>query len=214
VNEKSWPVTVVMAERCGVCAGDREDQHPGHSFVPGPIPLPVPESEVRLAKELKTSIHRGGQDQLEVAATHSSGATVTVWAWRNPAATVARQHGYTGVGADEWVAVVEAAGVALGRVLCPHVDLQAYAGVARLTEREPSAREPLPPAIGYQGDIRVWCVDCGEPMVFVGDLPLGMSPAHPSTSYDRCTLSAPLRPASMDERWGQNRPGVSIRRVQ
>lgn len=214
MSTKSVPVTVVMAERCGVCSGDREDipEHgdEGHEFVLGPRASRPPGTFMKERVEFADA--RGKQDRLIVHASHPSGAEVEVWAWRHGAATAARQAGFQQkFDVEEWWPVTEAAAVAIGRMMCPHVALAAHANVVRLLNREPSEQDPIPQAAGFHVDQRVWCADCGETFVFGGDLPVGMSPAYPTVSVDRCTLFAPLRPASADERWGQNRPGFGVR---
>lgn len=106
----------------------------------------------------------------------------------------------------------DGAHVALARLACPHVATQAFCAVARIVADGALETDALPPATGFQLDVRVWCTDCGERFVFVGDqLPVGLSPAHPTVDVEGTTLCAPLRPRLYPESWGLDQPAWGVR---
>jgi hypothetical protein len=93
---------------------------------------------------------------------------------------------------------------------CPHVDFNVYAEVNRLVDHDPEQGQ-IAPATGYQVDLKVSCRDCDEPFVWVGPMPVGLSPGEPRVSVDGTELRAPLRPSSEGSAFGLNRPGFGIR---
>jgi hypothetical protein len=106
--------------------------------------------------------------------------------------------------------LVDGAAVALARRACPHVDHQVCCRVVRFTDSPDGSA--LPAATGFQMEVRVWCSDCGERFLIVGDqLPVGMSPAQPTVDVEGATLLVPLRPLLAGEGWGLDRPGFQVR---
>jgi hypothetical protein len=93
---------------------------------------------------------------------------------------------------------------------CPHVDFDVLAVVHRFVERDPAQGE-IPPATGFTVDLKVECRDCHEPFVWVGRMPIGVSPGEPRVSVDGTELHAPIRPASAGAAFGLNRPGFGVR---
>ena len=76
-------------------------------------------------------------------------------------------------------------------VPCIHDNFECHLGVNRLLSDE----EML---VGYAVDIDIECADCGIPFEFVG-LPLGRSPAHPTSDPFRHELRAPITPCTDGE---------------
>jgi hypothetical protein len=93
---------------------------------------------------------------------------------------------------------------------CPHVDFDVFAEVHRHVDRDPKQGEILS-ATGFHVDLKVCCRDCGESFVWVGRMPIGVSPGEPRVSVDGTELRAPIRPASAGSAFGLNRPGFGIR---
>jgi hypothetical protein len=93
---------------------------------------------------------------------------------------------------------------------CPHVDFDVVAEVNRFVDREPE-QEQIPPASGYSVDLKVCCKDCREPFVWVGPMPIGVSPGEPRVSVDGTELRAPIRPSSAGTAFGLNLPGFGVR---
>lgn len=87
---------------------------------------------------------------------------------------------------------------------CPHDAIETGVEFYRLT-----ASDTDPTTVGYRADIRVRCGNCGDQFRWTG-LPLGSSPAHPTSSLDQTVLSAPLRPAGADPDFGLGLPGVGV----
>lgn len=71
---------------------------------------------------------------------------------------------------------------------CPHMNFKTMARVGRLTDGDDGE------VVAYAVDLKVWCVDCGEQFEWMG-LPGGVSPDHPTVSFDRLELRAPIRPS-------------------
>lgn len=197
----------VVVERCGTCGVAKSEKCQGHGWAPMRWPELPPAKDVDVSSEYVEPAH-GTPGEIRARATHRpTGKFGYAKLVRSPAEHMRRYPSSV-----EVEPVVAFARLLLARQLCPHVDQQVWAGVARLLEQDPSEQEPMPPATGYHLDIRVWCADCGEPFVFVGDrLPLGLSPAHPTVDVEGTTLSAPLRPGQYPEDWGLNRPGYGVR---
>jgi hypothetical protein len=86
---------------------------------------------------------------------------------------------------------------------CEHEDFEAVVEVNRVTKVEGG------PVTGYSADIRVRCLNCGEPFRWTG-LRAGLSPARPMCSIDETVLVAPLRPASADPDFGMGLPGYAV----
>lgn len=86
---------------------------------------------------------------------------------------------------------------------CEHPDFAAHVEVNRLTSTEGG------PVTGYTADIKVNCIECGEPFRWTG-LQAGASPRRPMCSVDETELRAPLRPASSDPDFGIGLPGFAI----
>lgn len=228
MNEFGWPVLSVMEERCKHC-GVPADEFPhqevdgevgpaGHVFERIPFPE-IDDAAVEVGGELIPERGGRGYDRLVATATYRgdrpdlAGVSVSVWKFREKMRFpgMASQLDFTGT-PEEWAPVMRAAKVALARRVCPHVDTVVGAGVARIVADGALERDALPPATGFQLDLRVWCTDCGEPFVFVGDrLPVGMSPAYPTVTPAGTELSAPLRPLLYPEWWGRDRPGWGVR---
>lgn len=89
---------------------------------------------------------------------------------------------------------------------CPHESFDVVVEVNRLSKDDGG------PINAYSADIRVECMDCGEPFRWIG-IPAGQSGAHPMCSVDETELRAPLRPASSDPDFGLGIPGFAIRQV-
>lgn len=196
------PAAAVLDDMCRVCGDHEMEKHEGHKFRAFPRPqLPI---DVDVAFQRTTWLEDGAlraRVRGWVAGSDEKFAA-SVWLW----STAQDDKGSE----PEWNVLEDAVRVQLARLLCPHVDHQAYAGMARLTEEDASVA--LPPAIGYHLDVRVWCTDCGEPFVFVGDdLQVGMRPDMPTVDVFGTTLAAPMRPRSTPEGWGRDRPGYVAR---
>lgn len=86
---------------------------------------------------------------------------------------------------------------------CPHEDFWADVAVQRLTEVEGG------PVTAFYAEIKVKCVQCGEPFCFRG-VPLGLSQLAPTMSFDGTELSAPIHPMS-DPTIGIGTLGFSVR---
>lgn len=198
-------------ERCAHCGGDDPKGCVAHRFEPMPWPVLPAEAEMKVTTEYREpfGLPRGaGGKVIAVAKYLPDGTTVMAVRVRTDAEHATRSYPSTA----EVERVAQVARLLLARQLCRHVDQQVWAGVARITDVEPTELQPMPPTVGYQMDIRVWCSDCGEPFVFVGDqLPVGMSPAHPTVDVEGTTLSAPLRPIQYPEWWGLDRTGYQVR---
>lgn len=210
MSEEKRPVypPAGVIERCGHCGADVQDEHPGHGFEAQTWPALPAEADVEFRSDVFRAVDDRG-DKLTVDARHLATNLVGRAAmWRGSALSMVRPVAST----EEWTKVRRAALLMLARLLCPHVDQQVWAGIARLTDVEPTEQEPMPPTVGYHLDIRAWCSDCGEPFVFVGDqLPVGVSPGHPTVDVEGTTLSAPLRPLQYPEDWGLDRAGYQVR---
>jgi len=90
---------------------------------------------------------------------------------------------------------------------CPHEHFAADVAVNRIGEDDPGNDTGLPNH--YSADVRVRCVDCGEPFRWIG-VPAGLSPHQPMCSVDETELRAPIRPASSDPDFGLGIPGFAI----
>lgn len=205
MDNQGQPVAVVLDDMCRECGGDEMGQHEQHEYEAFPRP-PLPAGvdihferttwleDKSLRARVRGRVSRPGAPDLGAAA----------WLW---------SAGDDDQALDcEWDLLQQAVRVQLARLLCPHVDLHVFAGVARIVADGALAVDALPPATGYQADIRVWCADCGEPFVFVGDqLQVGMRPDMPTVDVAGTTLAAPLRPRSTPEGWGRDRPGFAVR---
>jgi hypothetical protein len=86
---------------------------------------------------------------------------------------------------------------------CQHEDFVANVIVNRITSVEDG------PTTSYQAEVKIECLACHEPFVFVG-LPTGMSPRQPCVSIDWTELRCPVRPESAPEGWGEAGPGFSV----
>ena len=84
---------------------------------------------------------------------------------------------------------------------CDHENFVADVAVNRLTTDEGG------PVTGYSADVRVRCLDCDEPFVFIG-VPVGCTPRFPAASLTGDELRAPIRPASAPAGWGEDGPGM------
>lgn len=201
------PAAAVLDDMCRVCGDHEAEKHEGHKY----RAFTRPQLPVDLAEEVMyghtTWAEEGALRATARGTVWRSGERfgASVWLWSKSWATEGHDRGLR----SEWVELDEAVRIQLARLLCPHVDHQAYAGVARLARDSSTA---LPPAIGYQLDLRVWCSDCGEPFVFVGDeLQVGMRPDMPTVDVPGTTLCAPLRPRSTPGDWGRDRPGYTAK---
>lgn len=207
-NEHGRPAAVVLDDLCQVCGDHEDEKHEGHEYRAFPRPLLPPDADVfyehtawaeegALRARARGTVWRSGE---------KFGASA--WLWSESWLRAGHAEGLE----SEWAELDEAVRVQLARLLCPHVDHQVYAGVARILADGALETTALPPAIGYHCDIRVWCTDCGEPFVFVGDqLRVGIRPDMPTVDVAGTTLAAPLRPRSMPEGWGRDRPGFTVR---
>lgn len=88
---------------------------------------------------------------------------------------------------------------------CTHQDFVANVDVNRLT-----ASDDDPTVIGYSADVRIECLACHEPFVFVG-APVGMLRTTPCMSVDGTELRAPIRPQSSDPHFGMGLAGFVAR---
>lgn len=86
---------------------------------------------------------------------------------------------------------------------CPHEDFQSFVAIARVAQDEGG------PIIGFSAEVRVTCIQCGEPFRFTG-CPAGVRPDRPTVSADERTLYAPIRPASADPDFGMGIPGFAV----
>lgn len=86
---------------------------------------------------------------------------------------------------------------------CPHEAFAVRADVNRVTDNDGTA------VIGFDLEIAVDCVACMSPFEFVG-LPLGLSPARPTGTFDGLIMTAPCRPYGSLPDWGLDRPGFSV----
>ncbi len=86
---------------------------------------------------------------------------------------------------------------------CSHENFGGHAAVTRITDEQQTN------VIGYSADIRVTCLDCGEPFRWIG-APAGLRPDRPCVSVDETELRAPLRPASSDPDFGLGIPGFAV----
>lgn len=207
VYQVSGPV-----ERCAHCGTDDPKTCMGHAFDPMPWPALPPESDLSVRTEYQEpfGLPRGAGGKVLAYVVHlPTDRMVSAARTRSDVEHAIRAY----PSSAEVEAVARAARLLMARQLCPHVDQRVWAGVARLLADDAQMTDPaIPPAIGYHLDIRVWCADCGEPFVFVGDqLPVGLSPAHPTVDVEGTTLAAPLRPIQYPEEWGLNRPGYGVR---
>jgi hypothetical protein len=87
---------------------------------------------------------------------------------------------------------------------CPHGNFAVEAQVIRITDGAETGE-----LTGLQADIKVMCMDCGEPMRWTG-LQAGVSSDRPMCSVDETELRAPLRPASADPDFGLGVPGYAV----
>lgn len=88
---------------------------------------------------------------------------------------------------------------------CPHEEFAVRADVNRINDVD----GPAGKLIGFDLELAVDCLACLTPFEFLG-LPMGMSPAHPTSSVDGLTLTAPVRPYGSPPEWGLDRPGFSV----
>lgn len=71
---------------------------------------------------------------------------------------------------------------------CEHPDFHAEVDVNRLSD------------VGaFAADIRIRCVTCDEPFVFIGSMASGLSGSEPMVNIDGTELHAPIQPRS----WGR-----------
>lgn len=81
---------------------------------------------------------------------------------------------------------------------CQHETFRAAVDVFRLSDRDDG------PITHYSADVHIWCVQCGEPFVFVG-VPMGISPTHPTSSVDGHKLRVPIMPKNVHVREPQSK---------
>ncbi len=91
---------------------------------------------------------------------------------------------------------------------CTHDDFAATVNVILIGEHDPGNPNPGQPR-GYQAEIRVCCLGCQSPFVFVG-APAGLSFAGPMVSPDGTELRAPMRPGTASDSFGRDLPGYHI----
>lgn len=89
---------------------------------------------------------------------------------------------------------------------CPHEDFAAHVEISRLANVEGG------PVNAYVADVRVECIGCGLPFVWIGP-PVGLSPRQPMTSVDGTELRAPLRPFDAPPDFGTDGPGFHLRQM-
>lgn len=94
---------------------------------------------------------------------------------------------------------------ALPAAECPHEAFAVRADINRVTDVD----GPDGKVIGYDLEIAVDCVACMTPFEYMG-LPLGMSPAHPTGTFDGLMLTAPVRPYGSHPDFGLSRPGFKV----
>lgn len=73
---------------------------------------------------------------------------------------------------------------------CEHHAFKTIARIGRLLAKEGDTA-----AVAFTAELRITCVDCGEPFQFIG-LPAGSSPVAPSVSVDGEEARMPIAPAS------------------
>jgi hypothetical protein len=77
---------------------------------------------------------------------------------------------------------------AAARPTCEHPEFNAEVDVVRLDD------------VGaFTAAVRIHCLACDEPFVFIGSLPSGLSSMEPRVNIDGSELRAPIQPAS----WGR-----------
>jgi hypothetical protein len=77
---------------------------------------------------------------------------------------------------------------AVARKTCTHVEFAAEVDVNRLED------------VGaFTADIRIRCLACDEPFVFVGPMKMGLSATEPRVNIDGSELHVPVQPSS----WGR-----------
>lgn len=86
---------------------------------------------------------------------------------------------------------------------CPHVNITGNIEIQALTDSNDDVE-------GYSTSIRVWCVDCDEPFVWMGLEP-GLSPLRPMCDVSGEQLNAPLRPRDAAAGFGEGLPGFHVR---
>lgn len=90
---------------------------------------------------------------------------------------------------------------------CGHETFRADVQVGRLTKVEGGPPE------GFTAEIRIRCIDCGEPFIFMG-LPSGVLPNEPAVSVDMQEARMPIRPLSAPEDFGRDLLGYRINLAQ
>lgn len=88
---------------------------------------------------------------------------------------------------------------------CKHENFNATVRVNRV-EREPEE------VGGFCADIRITCVSCQQPFVFLGVGRVGLSFEQPMTNVDGTELRQPIAP-SLDWSSGSPLPGFEVRRT-
>lgn len=86
---------------------------------------------------------------------------------------------------------------------CGHYNFGVEAQCSRVLNQDKTE------VIGYAADIKVLCMDCGEPFEWRSPTG-GLSPDRPTISLDGRELRAPMRPASSPESFGETVPGYNI----
>jgi hypothetical protein len=206
-GEYGWPVTVVNEPLCKVCGGDRQDRHQQHAFTPQPWPKL---SGVNWSMDTKVMGADSGERPRLVSTGTARGETVKVWIWCPPdvdAATVAKE----GVPSMQRGTLEFAVETVLARKLCPHPELNASTAVARILDRDPTQEDPLPRPVSFRLDVRSWCADCGEQLVFKGRMKVGVNSREPTVDVAGTTLSAPMRPMLAPDSFGNDLPGFGVR---
>lgn len=91
---------------------------------------------------------------------------------------------------------------------CPHENLQASVGIARIQKSDDD-----PTIAGFTAEIRAWCLDCDDSFVFHGQglAPGSIDPTRPTISLDGLELRAPCRPQHSDPSFGLGLTGISMR---
>jgi len=74
--------------------------------------------------------------------------------------------------------------------MCEHNQFRASVNVSRLEDNEASGV-----ITGYTADVKISCLECGQPFEFVG-LEAGLSPFGPMVNVDSTELRAPIKPAT------------------
>lgn len=74
---------------------------------------------------------------------------------------------------------------------CKHERFQCSCAVTRISDEQDPEK-----IIGYATDIKVHCIDCGQPFEWIG-IPMGLSMFEPMVSADGLELRAPMRPSGL-----------------